>query len=154
MDLSHDSARNRNKSQLRRATDTDWKVFTTKPVPDVWFGLVAESHMLLGIGGAYWGTDGRWWAVFARAPGVRGMAITAHRAALIVIDIADGMEINLHAMPDTSIAKSGFWLRRLGFEETTEHIEGHEVWVRNWQSSAQLSARPAQHLERSHNPTL
>lgn len=116
---------------LRRATDKDWHVFLGIPAPAVWYGMVAEnSYMLIGIGGAYLGSSDRWWATFQRAPGVTGHRLTAQKAAKTTIEIADGMKIDLHAIADTEIDRSEYWLERLGFERTGEEEKGWPIWAR------------------------
>lgn len=83
--------------------------------------------MLLGIGGVFFGTDGRWWATFARAPGIRSR-LTAQHAARTILDAAGEAGLTVHAMADDSIAGAEFWLRRLGFEETDEILNNSRVW--------------------------
>lgn len=117
-------------SMLRPATDDDWQVFTGLPAPREWFGLVYATDALIhGLGGAYVGTDGRWWATFRRAPGV-GLRKTAHVAAVAIMRGAAERGLALHALADDRIDGACSWLRRLGFEETDEQIEGYPVWVR------------------------
>lgn len=115
-------------TRLRRATDDDWRVFVGTLPPSYWVGLVAENEfMLLGIGGLFFGTDDRWWATFARAPGIRS-TLTAHRAARMVMDIAKEAGLTVHAMADLSIDGAELWLRRLGFVETDEILNDCRVW--------------------------
>lgn len=83
--------------------------------------------MLLGLGGAYVGFDGRWWAMAMRAPGVR-CPMALHRAAALTLGIAAEAEIELFARADPRIAGSGFWLGRLGFIETDETVGELKVW--------------------------
>lgn len=109
---------------LRPAADADWQAVFGQPAPEHWAGLVADGA---GMGGMYLAQDGRWWATFLRFPGVT-MAKTAHKAALWTLDAARVGDITLHAIADQSIEGSEFWLRRLGFRPTEEHIEGHQVY--------------------------
>lgn len=115
---------------LIKATDEDWYLFTGMSPPREWFGLVAKTDFLIyGIGGAFLGTDGRWWATFRRARGVRLIKM-AQVAARETMAFADDMGLTLHALPDDSITGARKWLARLGFEETEEALEGHNIWVR------------------------
>ena len=112
---------------LRRATDDDWRVVLGTNAPSEWFGLVAESYMILGIGGAFVGSDGRWWATFRRVPGVRH-TLTAHKAARLTLDIARDLGIKLYAIADEEVGGSEVWLSRLGFKKTDEHFKERAVW--------------------------
>ncbi len=84
--------------------------------------------MMLGIGGAFLGQDGRWWATFKRVPGVRRHTLTAHKAAKLTLGIAGDMGIALHAVADEEITGSVAWLVRLGFKATGEYYLGRVVW--------------------------
>lgn len=126
---------------LRAATDDDWQVFFGWGPPLTWFGYVAEdAHMLLGIGGVYFGTDDRWWITFKRAPGVRHRH-TAQKAARMILDVVDRRGITVHALADPRISGAEFWLRRLGFTETAETLSGGNVWTYGTGDDDRLDAR-------------
>ena len=113
---------------LRPATNDDYHAFHGMQAPLHWSGLVeATDYFIRGIGGIYLARDDRWWMFFKRAPGVR-MTKTAHKAATILINSVFDTGMTVRAIPDLDIQGAEVWLRRLGFEKTTEIIEGHTVW--------------------------
>ena len=114
---------------LRRATNDDWIVLTKLHPPALWYGFVAEtSFMMLGIGGAFYAEEGRWWATFKRLPGVRH-TLTAHKAAKLTLAVAGDLGVALHAVADEEIWGSAAWLGRLGFRETGETYLDRTVWT-------------------------
>lgn len=115
---------------LRPAADLDWRRFYGIEAPAYWSGLVFEDkHMILGIGGLYCDDECNWWAFLKRAPGV-GCAFTAQRAALITLNAGIEAGLTIHAIADPAIVGSAKWLRRLGFEETSETVKGFNKWIR------------------------
>ena len=114
---------------LRRATADDWYVFLGLREPRAWAGLVAEENGLLaGFGGVCLSKDGRWWAYFRKLPGVRGI-VTAQKAAKTILSATAEIGLPIHAIADPRVEGSAVWLRRLGFVESPEILEGERVWI-------------------------
>lgn len=111
---------------LRTARADDWVALTGLPVPGYWIGLAYEEDgALLGLGGIYEGTDGRWWATVtskARRP------VALRKAAQEVLKVAERADVPLHSIPDMQIDGAVRFLLHLGFEPTDETIDGHKVY--------------------------
>jgi len=115
--------------QIKRATGADWSAMFGTSEPADWIGLVAASpHLIFGIGGVYRANDGRYWMFFHRVAGIRKTK-TAHTAARIIVDMMHEAGEPAYALADPRYSGACLWLRRLGFIETTEAIEGHTVWT-------------------------
>lgn len=113
---------------LRPATDEDYQAFHGRVAPLHWSGIVdATDYVIRGIGGIYLARDDRWWVFFKRIPGV-ALTKSAHRAATIIRETARVAQLPVHAIADLDVTGAELWLRRLGFVETDEAIEGHRVW--------------------------
>ena len=85
--------------------------------------------MLLGLGGVYLGTDGRFWAFFGKARGVSAR-VTMQKAALALFASLEEAGVKqVSAIPDDDIEKARFWLARLGFKPTEETLKGHTIWT-------------------------
>lgn len=114
---------------IETATDDDYSaMFGTMP-PQEWFGLVAKTQwLILGIGAVYRGTDGKYWMMFTRSPGVR-MTKTAHMAGKRLVQQAKDKGLEVRALADNRISGAALWLRKLGFKQSTETIEGYPVWT-------------------------
>lgn len=121
---------------LRSATNDDFWRYFGRPAPACWAGIVAEdATMLLGIGGVYRGVDGRWWCALDRAPGVGGLPARRlmHAAAVTLLSAVSEVGLRLvHAIPDSRIAGSAYYLDRLGFTPTGEIYNELAVWA--WKS--------------------
>lgn len=118
------------KLSLRRATDDDFYVWHGRPAPPCWFGLVGEGPggLLVGIGGAYLGIDGRWWVAFEKLPGIGG-AVTMQKAACEVIATMRAAGLGpLVALSDPAKPRADAWLTHNGFRPTDESMHGLEVW--------------------------
>ncbi len=116
---------------IRPATDADWHAMFGFQAPPEWFGYVSETKwMRLGIGGVWKDADGRWWMFLERVPGVR-MTKTAHSAAMLVIERLGAQPV--YARGDPNLTGSCEWIKRLGFVETSEQIDGIRVWGLNTQ---------------------
>lgn len=111
---------------LRPATADDWRAMLGMEAPAHWIGLACEEgDRLLGIGGAYEGQDGRWWASIA----VREKRpLSLMKAAREILETADSARVPLHAIPDSRIEGAEKFLVRIGFKATGETIEGREVY--------------------------
>ena len=115
---------------LRPATDDDWAAAFGQQPPANWFGLVADRPRLIeGIGTVAQGPDGRWWIGFQRCI-VAARLKTAHAGAKTLMRMAGERDINqLFAFADPSIEGAELWLKKLGFEPTSETRGGLTVWV-------------------------
>ena len=115
---------------LRKATNDDWRKFWGIDPIVPWQGYVAEDqHMILGIGGLFMPNDGRWHAFLKKAPGVRAV-LTTYKAALLTLDDAEQQGLTVYAMPDDGISSACAFLKRFGFVETEEKIDGLTYWKR------------------------
>lgn len=112
---------------LRTARDEDWQAITGKDAPAHWIGLAYEEHgQLLGLGGLYEAADRRWWATVA-AKARRPVALC--KAAREVLETAAKAEVPVYALADQRIDGAESFLRRIGFKDTDETIEGHRVLI-------------------------
>lgn len=111
---------------LRVATANDWAAMTGLPVPGHWIGMAyEEAGTVVGVGGAYEGVDGRWWAsVMTR----RRRPFALYKAAREILQTAADARVPLYAIPNEQIDGALAFLVRLGFEPTDEIHGGHRVY--------------------------
>lgn len=117
-------------TRLRKATDADWQRFYGFEPTVPWQGYVAEDdRMILGIGGIFMPKDGRWHAFLRRAPGAR-VVMSTYKGAKLALDDAERQGLEVYAMPDSGISSACAFLKRFGFVETDEQIDGLTYWKR------------------------
>jgi hypothetical protein len=117
-------------AHLRPATADDYYIYTGRPAPSDWTGLVglSDSGVIEGMGGMVRDTDGRWWAFFSRLPGVSAK-VSMHRAAVLTLQAARRSQTVLHALASPGIDGAERWLLWLGFRPTEEFYQGQRIYT-------------------------
>jgi hypothetical protein len=102
-------------TRLRRAGDSDFRIFYSREPPEGWAGFCAECESeLVAFGWVWIDQVGRAWAGVDRAAAVP--PIMMHRAIARFFAAMQGEGIPaLHALCDERIPTATRWLTRLGF---------------------------------------
>lgn len=117
---------------IRPATRADIDELVAEKLPYRLRGLVVERDgELLGFGALVYLEGGTIGATLMLAPGATHYAVTMHKAALRLMEIARELGMKrVVAIADPDIAPARRWLLRLGF--VAKIVDGQEVFA--WHS--------------------
>ena len=120
------------------ATARDFRAYYKHPMPEVCTALVGrENGRILGIGGCMWDDEGRAWGFLDHGytPDDPPPALTLHRQArrFLAAMRQVGEPAIYTAVEAHRSHRAEAWLRRLGFEISTEFPTADKV-VWKWQS--------------------
>jgi hypothetical protein len=99
------------------------------PVSPVGYACRDGEGNLVGVGFCAQAEDGRMWAIVHIEPILaRHGRHLIHRHALMLVEWCRMNDVVLHVGRDPKPKRSRQWLSRLGFVQTTDFIQGQEVW--------------------------